>query len=383
VRNRGDPVYRIAVILVAVVHIGCLLFSPPVCEAGIAPEEEWKAVIRERSWVFPEDHGAHPEYRTEWWYFTGNLTDRKGNRYGYQLTFFRYGLVSAASHPENPWSVRDIYPAHFSLTDVSKKRFWHSERVSRAGPGLAGSSKTGMDIWNLNWSAKMKGDKIFLFARTGEMELRLHLKPGKPKVFHGSRGLSRKGEGKGQASYYYSFTNLVTEGYLKTPQTVQPLEVKGASWFDHEFGSNQLSKDQQGWDWFSLRLSDGRELMLYFLRKADGSVEPASAGTLIEASGQSRYLNISSASTDVLDRWKSPKSGGVYPSRWRIHVPLAGIELTVYPLVADQELITEGSTGITYWEGAVAGKGRSAGRPVTCEGYVEMTGYAGSLGGIF
>ncbi len=291
----------------------------------------------------------------------------------------RCGLSSLPIH----WSVRDIYLAHFAITDVSRGTFRFGDRASRRGPGLAGSKKGSMDVHVLNWSAVMEGNGIVIRAGHGGMELRLRLAPAKPLVLHGTRGLSKKGSGRGQASYYYSFTDLKTEGTIKTPDMTTPAEVGGKSWFDHEFGSNQLSQEQAGWDWFALRLSDGRDLMVYYLRKKDGTMEKESSGTIVERDGASRHLPLSDMETTVLARWKSDKSTGRYPAGWRIRVPSAAIDVTVKPLVAGQELITTASTGITYWEGAVEGKGTSKGREVTLEGYVELTGYAGTLGGIF
>jgi predicted secreted hydrolase len=215
------------------------------------------------------------------------------------------------------------------------------------------------------------------------MELSLILIPRKPLVFHGENGLSQKGMMQGQASYYSSFTDLEAKGLVKTPLSQNPIHVNGISWFDHEFGSNQLTPNQAGWDWFSLHLSDGRDLMIYFLRRKDGTIEPSSSGTLITPSGDTFHLKLPDISIEVLDHWKSPKSGGRYPSRWRIKIPFARIEMEISSLVPSQELLTEGSTGVIYWEGAVAGKGTSGGKPITCEGYVELTGYAGSLGGLF
>lgn len=345
--------------------------------------EEWRQAIGPWKWVFPKDHGSHPEFRTEWWYFTGNLTDSSKNRFGYQLTFFRQGVLYKANDPNHPWAIRDVYLAHFALTDVSLNQFWFADRASRQGPGFAGAAEDGMHVWLLNWMARMEGNRIKIEARHQGMELSLDLVPQKPLVFHGKTGLSQKGPLEGQASYYVSYTNMATEGWIKTPQSPSIISVKGTSWFDHEFGSNQLAPGQVGWDWFSLHLSDGQELMVYFLRRKDGSMEPSSSGTLVKPSGHTLHLKLSDINLEVLDYWKSPKSGGRYPSRWRMKVPSAGIELELTSLVASQELLTEGSTGVIYWEGAVAGKGTSGGRPITCEGYVELTGYAGSLGGLF
>jgi predicted secreted hydrolase len=344
---------------------------------------EWKQAAGPWKWSFPRDHGAHPAFRTEWWYFTGNLNEDTGKRFGYQLTFFRQGILHEAKNPTHPWSIRDLYLAHFTLTDVSAGQFWYGERISRKGPGLADASEKGMDVRLLNWTAKMEVDRIQIGARHQQMELSLELRPRKPIVFHGENGLSRKGPREGQASYYTSFTDLATKGFIKPPSSPSRMTVKGTSWFDHEFGSNQLALNQVGWDWFSLHLSDGQDLMIYFLRRSDGTMEPTSSGTLVHPAGKATHLRLPDISVEVLDHWKSPKTRGKYPSRWKIRVPTSDIELLVKPLVAAQELITEGSTGIVYWEGAVAGQGKSAGRDVNCEGYVEMTGYAGALDGLF
>ena len=358
---------------------GCLYWMPPL----MAYAHEWRQAIGPWKWTFPRDHGSHPEFRTEWWYFTGNLIDPLKKRYGFQLTFFRQGLFSKARDRNSPWSIRDVYLAHFTLTDVAQGQFWFSERASRQGPGLSGTSEKEMELWLLNWRGKMEGKKIRLEARHQEMALSLSLYPRKPLIFHGLNGLSQKGPGKGQASYYYSFTDLEVEGRIKTPLSREPFQVNGIGWFDHEFGSNQLASNQIGWDWFSLHLSDGQDLMIYLLRRKDGTIEPSSSGTLVKRSGEGIHLKLSDIRVEVLDYWKSFKSGARYPSRWKIQVPSFRIEIEVFPLVPSQELLAQGSTGVIYWEGAVAGTGRSGGQPITCEGYIELTGYAGTLGGLF
>jgi predicted secreted hydrolase len=349
----------------------------------VAFANDWRQAIGPWKWVFPRDHGSHPEFRTEWWYFTGNLTDPSSKRFGYQLTFFRQGVLFKAKDPTDPWAIRDVYLAHFTLTDVSAGQFWYTDRASRKGPGFAGSAEEGMDLWLLNWMAKMEDKKINLEARHQNMELSLVLTPRKPLAFHGQNGLSQKGPMEGQASYYFSYTDLEVKGIIKTLGSQASIRVNGISWFDHEFGSNQLTPSQVGWDWFSLHLSDRQDLMIYFLRRKDGTVEPSSSGTLVTRVGDAIHLKLSDIKVEVVDQWKSPKSGGRYPSRWKLKVPIAKIEIEISPLVPSQELLTGGSTGVIYWEGAVAGKGISAGKPITCEGYVELTGYAGSLGGLF
>jgi predicted secreted hydrolase len=345
--------------------------------------EGWKEVTMPRQWSFPRDHGSHPEYRTEWWYFTGNLQDSGKNKYGYQLTFFRYGLALQPKWPANAWSIRDIYLAHFALTDGARNAFYHAERVSRAGPDLAGAKEKGINVRVLGWSAAMEGKRIDLLASHGAMALALRLTPAKPVVFHGERGLSKKGPGSGKASFYYSFTDLKTEGTIGVSGMTAPVAVIGTSWFDQEFGSNQMTQDKAGWDWFALHLSDGRDLMIYFLRKKDGTVEKESSGTLVERDGTSRHLRLSDIEMTVLSQWKSGKSSRRYPSAWRIRIPGSSIDVTVNPLVAGQELVTTAAVPITYWEGAIMGKGTSKGKEVSVEGYVELTGYAGNLGGIF
>ena len=343
---------------------------------------EWAAAEGTRAWSFPRDHGSHPEYRTEWWYFTGILAAEDGRRFGYQLTFFRQGIVPVAADPANPWSIRDLYLAHFTLTDIAARSFRHAERVSRAGPGLAGAEAGALRAWVLDWSAAAEGETFALAARDGAVAIRLALRPRRAPVLHGGGGLSRKGPAAGQASWYASITDLETTGTVHTGDG-REVAVRGASWFDHEFGSGQLASDLAGWDWFGLRLSDGSALMLYRLRRRDGGAAPASSGTFVGADGTARHLAREEAAIEELARWRSPHGGASYPARWRLRVPTAGIDVEIIPLLADQELRTGKSTGVTYWEGAVAGSGAANGSPVSVEGYVELTGYAGGLGGLF
>lgn len=355
---------------------GCLLL------AGVAAAGEWAVADGTRAWSFPRDHGAHPEYRTEWWYFTGILTAADGRRFGYQLTFFRQGIAPTAADPGDPWSVRDLYLAHFTLTDVREKRFEFGERVSRAGPGLAGAEADGLRCWVLDWSAAVDGDGFKLDAREGASRIRLLLRPRLSPVLHGAGGLSRKGPAAGQASWYASITDLETSGTVRTTDGAE-VAVRGASWFDHEFGSGQLASDLVGWDWFGLRLTDGSALMVYRLREADGTAAPASSGTFVGADGRTRHLSREEVTIEPLATWESPHSSARYPARWRLRVPATGVLLELAPLVPDQELRTGRSTGVTYWEGAVSGSGTAGGAPVAVEGYAELTGYAGGMGGLF
>ncbi len=365
--------------------IGVILAAIFLLTVSIYGEDNngWKQAVGLWKWSFPRDHGSHPDFRTEWWYFTGNVTDTEGKQYGYQLTFFRQGVLKEPKDTKNPWSIRDLYLAHFTLTDATGGRFAYEERSSRTGPGLAGAVRDAMDVRLLGWSARMHDNTIHIEAHHKSMQLSLDLVPKKPVVLHGEHGLSKKGPNEGQASYYYSYTNLQTDGFITLPRSSSSIRVHGTSWFDHEFGSNQLASDQRGWDWFSIHLSNGQDLMIYLLRRSDGSIEPASSGTLVDRAGIVTHLKLEDISITVLDHWKSQRSGATYPSNWRISIPSQQVELVIQPLVANQELITEGSTGITYWEGAVNGSGKSAGKQVNCEGYVEMTGYARSMGATF
>ncbi|UCG37881.1 MAG: carotenoid 1,2-hydratase [bacterium] len=357
-----------------------VLVSTPVLAQG--DPESWRQAAGRRDWSFPADHGSHPEFQTEWWYYTGNLTTEEGRDLGYQLTFFRTGLTRSAALPGSRWSVRDLYLAHFALTDDATGRFHWKERASREGPDLAGAARGGLSVWLWDWKAAAVDGGFLLQARDDGMALDLTLTPLKPPALHGDGGLSAKGPRPGQASWYASMTDLATVGTVTLPGQ-GPVRVTGRSWFDHEFGSNQLDEEQEGWDWFGLHLSDGTELMVYLLRRTDGSLEPASSGTLVAADGSWEHLSLDQFQVRPTGRWKSPQSGGTYPSGWTIRVPKAGLALTVTPLVPDQELTTEVTGGITYWEGAVRLEGSSGGRAVTGAGYVELTGYAEGMGGKF
>jgi predicted secreted hydrolase len=367
--------------VVFLILVTYILAPPSFSQAQ--PQGEWKEAIHPRNWNFPRDHGAHRKYQTEWWYFTGNLSDESGARFGYQLTFFRFGIRRTAPVSENPWHLRDLFMGHFAVTEEAEDRFRFAEKISREGPGLAGAGSDRLEVWLFNWSAKMEDSVISLEAENGPLQLNLVLKPLKPLVFHGTDGLSLKGQDKGQASYYTSFTDLATQGSIRVENNGSTITVQGKSWFDHEFGSNQLDEDQEGWDWFSLHLSDGREVMLYLLRRKDGLPEPASSGTLVEVDGTSHHLPLQDFSLEVLEQWESPRSGALYPSKWHILIPSYGVDLLITPLVKNQELITTDSTGIVYWEGAVTGSGDAGSKRITAEGYVELTGYAESIGGVF
>lgn len=324
---------------------------------------------------FPRDHGSHEDFRTEWWYYTGHLTAADGRRFGYQLTFFRRG-VARRSIRDNPsrWAVRHLYLAHFALADLAEERFRWAEKISRAGIGKAGAEPGRLHVWTDRWLAEETGGRHHLTAAADGFAIDLTLTPTKPPVIHGAEGVSRKGAQPGQASHYYSLTRLETAGTVTVEGRALP--VTGASWMDHEFGSADLGEELVGWDWYSVQLDDRTELMFYRLRRKDGSADPVSSGTIVRPDGRSQPLTAGDIRVEVLDTWTSPRSGARYPSRWRLTVPSLDLSLDVTPLLADQELVTSGSTQVTYWEGAVGVSGRAGGGPATGQGYVELTGYA-------
>lgn len=332
-------------------------------------------------WQFPRDHGAHPGYRTEWWYFTGHLVGDQGELFGYQLTFFRVALTPTPSRRASAWAADTVYFAHFALTDGPGRRFHYRERAQRGALGLAGAAPDRLHVWVDDWQAEASGEDIRLAAQDDALALDLTLTPLKPPVFHGDGGFSRKAAGTEHASLYYSLTRLRTQGTVTV--NGRRLPVAGESWMDREFSSSQLAPHQAGWDWFALQLEDGAELMLYHLRLADGGVDAASSGTYVDPQGRTRHLTREEFQITVTGHWRSAMSGARYPAAWEIRLPALGYELTLTPTLPDQELRTTGSTRITYWEGQVRVAGRHQDAPVRGRGYVELTGYAGPLGGRF
>jgi predicted secreted hydrolase len=332
--------------------------------------------LEPRAFSFPKDHGPHPEFRTEWWYYTGNLATAEGRRFGFQLTFFRSALAPEMPERGSAWATRQAWLAHFALSDVDGERFHAFERWSRGAVGLAGVQAEPFRVWVEDWSAAaVEGETGPVFpmrlrAAQGEVALDLRLDQGKPPVLQGERGLSRKSSEPGNASYYYSLTRMPTRGTVRVG--TETFTVTGASWMDREWSTSSLGAGQIGWDWFALQLSDGTDLMLYQLRQTDGRPDPASSGSVVSPEGASRTVALRDFSLEVLDRWQSPDSGVQYPARWRLRVPSEGLDLTVAPLLADQEL----DVSFRYWEGAVAVEGTRRGAPVRGHGYVELTGYA-------
>ncbi len=380
--------------------------------------QEFKRALPGKVFSFPQDHFSHPEFRTEWWYYSGHLQTQDKNSYGYQLTFFRTALrgktknqksTHSTPRPEargmlrvdterrslppvknrglaqsnvSKWSIQNLYFSHLALTDESKKKFEYREKISRGSLGEAGAltykkNATPFRVWVEDWSAELKGVEMGTHLLKGgntDFGMELMLVPERNPVIHGQNGISQKAEGEGYASHYYSISRLKTEGkiFLKG----QGFPVQGISWMDHEFGSGQLREYQVGWDWFSIQLDDRMEFMFYQIRHKDGKIDPYSSGTIIYSDGKYQHLTNEEFQIEVLDQWNSRQSKAIYPSKWRIKIPGHRTELLLTPTAKDQELITKESTRVTYWEGSIKVEGKYQGNPVKGTGYAELTGYA-------
>lgn len=338
-------------------------------------EQAFRQALPGYQFVFPRDHASHLDFKTEWWYYSGHLRTEEGRRFGYQLTFFRVGVDPALQGDgRSRWAVRNLHLAHFAISDLEQRRLLYWERRSRGALESAGASTEMFKVWNGNWSATEDGKALRLAAKVEGYAIELSLTPRKPPAIHGRDGVSQKAEGLGRASHYYSLSRMTTSGTLTFPGRTE--QVTGSSWMDHEFGSNQLTSSQVGWDWFALQLEDGAELMLYQIRHTSGEPDPHSSGSLIHPDGRVEHLSVETFRLEPQEVWKSPKSGGRYPIRWRISIPRYLIDLTVEAAFPDQELDTQGSTQVIYWEGSVSLSGTARGRSISGTGYLEMTGYA-------
>jgi len=384
---KRKAIWLVGLLVVAVAGLVTLLLprskpapGPTLSMAQILGGEQtgaFRTVDGPRSFVFPRDHGPHPDYRNEWWYFTGNLADAAGRRFGYQLTFFRRGLGGQTTTRTSRWATNQAYMGHFALTDVQPASFYHWERFSRAGAGLAGAETAPFHVWLDHWSALETGAgptgcagclNLELKAAEGPIRIELNLSSRKAVVLNGEQGYSRKSDGPGNASHYYSLTRLDTTGVIEIG--AQRHEVLGGSWLDREWSTSALADTQEGWDWFALQLADGRELMFYRLRRKDGRRDTHSSGTLVDADGSVHILRHDEVVSRVLGYWRSP-AGVRYPHGWSVKVPAHQLDLTVTPLLDNQEL----DLSIRYWEGASAVTGRAGDAPVEGAGYVELAGY--------
>ena len=325
---------------------------------------------------FPADHGAHPDYRHEWWYVTGNLQSENGRRFGYQLTFFRFNLAPEMQQRRASLATNQVWMAHLALTDADGERYLHAERLARGAAGLAGAEVEPFRVWLEDWQLEGGSGEdptpFRLQAGTEDFDLSLTLQADKPLVLQGDRGYSQKGDDPGNASFYYSWTRLGTSGEIRLDGEL--VSVTGESWMDREWGTSTLTEEQQGWDWFSIQLDDGRDIMFYHLRLSDGGIEPRSKGLLVEADGSYRVLDLDAVALEALRYWDSPEGDARYPVAWRMQIAGEALDLRLEAVLDDQEL----RGGFRYWEGAIDVRGEAADGTVRGHGYAELTGYASS-----
>jgi predicted secreted hydrolase len=355
--------------------LAALLAAPAPPAAPLRDAEGFRLAVAPYTFEFPRDHAAHPEYRTEWWYYSGHLVSG-ARRFGYELTFFRVGLPRARASSSSRWAVRELVFAHLALSDETAGRFRSFDAVGRPALGMAGADTARFAVWLDESRAGLAPDGRTHALRGVAPEFRfaLALDPGKPPAVHGRGGVSAKGPRPGSGSHYYSLTRMPTRGTLVVRG--DSLAVQGTSWMDHEFGSGRLEDTHAGWDWFALQLADGRELMLYQLRLRSGGIEPLSSGSLVDRDGRVRPLARDAFAIEATGRWTSARSGARYPSGWRVRVPSERLDLELEPTLRDQELTARAMGGVVYWEGSVRVRHAGAG-PRAGEGYVELTGYAG------
>ncbi len=320
-----------------------------------------------REFHFPADHGSHPGFRNEWWYITGNL-DAQDRRFGFQVTFFRFALIpSAVEERESAWATSDIWMAHVALTDVEGRHHQAEERFARGALELAGAEFNPFRVWLEDWSLLGRGNHFpwQLRIKSERFELDLELDQLRPPLLQGRDGLSQKSARPGNASYYYSISRLSTRGTLTLDG--ERLQVEGLSWLDREWSTSSLGEDQAGWDWFSLHLNDGTDLMYYRLRNHAGDADSHSAGTLLFEDGTIRSLGPDDVVLEPKRWWQSP-AGTRYPILWEVTIEPLARSFVVAAVMDEQEM----DLSVTYWEGAVdvLQADQSVGR-----GYLEMTGY--------
>lgn len=372
------------------VFFASLIFSVAIDPQSVAAEDAIGSFAPSKGgaqaqsgyvYSFPRDHGSHNQFGLEWWYVTGHLASEAGREFGYELTFFRKTIENPqAQDSASRWAIKHVYFAHFAFTDVETQTFRFAEKLSRAGLGKAGAHSEQMQVWIDRWtlsSVTPDHQVLELQVAEGNVGLKLRLTLEKPPVIHGEDGVSRKGVDAEQASHYYSLTRLGTKGQITLGDEM--IYVAGLSWMDHEFGSGELGDDQVGWDWFSLQFGSNMELMVYLLRKKDGSIDSVSSGTLIFPDGRSRHLRLQDLKVETLGYWTSPKTQARYPAEWVLEVPSVQLRVRVNPVLPDQELKTSRSTKVTYWEGAVNVSGQHGDMPIFGQGYVELTGYSRPL----
>jgi len=357
----------------AVLSAFSLLAAPPLAFA----QSPYRLALPGYRYSFPRDNFNHPAFQTEWWYYTGNVNSTAGHQFGFELTFFREA-VNRDPAKNTAWDARDLYIAHLALSDLTGGRFYHTERINRAGPGIAGADQSSARIWNGNWQILWKDSDQQLQGISNEFALQLNLHSEKPPVIHGENGVSQKAPAPGRASHYISLTHLAASGSIVLHG--QSFSVSGLAWMDHEFFTHQLDPAQAGWDWLSLQLDDHTELMLFRIRRRDGSIDPFSAGTYIDAQAKTTHLrqqdfNLQPLNDSPQDIWKSTASGATYPIHWKIAVPKLQLALDATTPLPSQELTGKTSFAPNYWEGAITLSGIRGTRPIRGVGYLEMTGY--------
>jgi predicted secreted hydrolase len=338
---------------------------------------DWKTATPGWRYEFPRDHHSHRDFKTEWWYFTGNVFDSDNQRFGYELTFFRQGIrpLGERDTSTSRFVVDDLKFAHFAITDASNRRFYFDQKTSRGAFGEAGFDDGQHLAWVDDWQLSYDGESSFgLVAAGSKGSIRFDLRLAKPPVVHGEDGVSVKSSETGHASHYYSGTRLETTGEVRV--NGKSHAIRGESWFDHEWATGQLAEKQIGWDWICLQWEDGTELMLYRMRLKNGEPDASSSGTWIAQNGESRHLRSADFQMTPTAFWKSKASGAQYPIGWRITVPGENAEFVVRPVLEDQELALG---PITYWEGAIDVSGTKDGKEVKGKGYLELTGYAGRV----
>ena len=378
--------WRIFIILLAIsgVIIAGLRLIEPTDDAPLQAYTDFEAprgdisgfsrAIEPWDWRFPRDHGAHPDFQSEWWYYTGVLATEEERRFGFQFTIFRRALASPSPASESEFRTNDIYMAHFTVSDIASDDFYHDVRYARGGAGLAGATADPFyRVWLEDWQVVADDDmanKTRIVAASEEVAVDLQLRQVKSPALQGDEGLSPKSAEIGNASYYYSLTRLLSDGGIRVGE--EEFTVSGNTWMDHEFSTSALGENAQGWDWFGLIFDDGTELMVGQIRLTDGGIEPVFGGLLVHRDGSSTYLRAEDIHIAVSATWRSPHSDADYPAGWQIEIQGDdGFSIAVRPLQADQELH---GAGIVYWEGAVEVSGDKTGY-----GYAELTGYVDSM----
>jgi len=349
--------------------------------ASILSGADWQIALPGYRYQFPRDHFSHPDYQTEWWYYTGNLRAPDGHRFGFELTFFRQGTSppgKAAPPDAGAWDPKQIYLAHLAFSDLDGREFFHTERLNRAGPGLAGADFADRRYWNGNWSVDwidFLPGKQKLQAVADNLILQLELTPAKPFVVNGENGISQKGPARGEASHYVSFTRLEARG--KVDWKTKKYSLTGLAWMDHEYFTEPPDSSLAGWDWFAIQLDNNQELMLYRLRRNSTAQDPYSSGTYVDGNGRAHFLKSSDFVLTPSDTWLSPDTKARYPISWKISVPSLQLDLQQKTVLPSQELFNRGQqVTAPYWEGAVSYSGQMGTRPVEGVGYLEMTGYS-------